>query len=44
VVDDVEQFARRIAADDADEPTRQTDLHWLRVALAPAELGLRHPP
>jgi spectinomycin phosphotransferase len=44
VVDDVEQFARRIVADSVDEPTRQTDLHWLRATLAPAELGLRHPP
>jgi spectinomycin phosphotransferase len=47
VLDDVEQFARRILAGEADgvdEPTRQTDLHWLRVTLAPAELGLRHPP
>jgi spectinomycin phosphotransferase len=47
VIDDVEQFARRILADDADgvdEPTRQTDLHWLRATLAPADLGLRYSP
>jgi spectinomycin phosphotransferase len=44
VIDDVEQFARRILADDVDEPTRQTDLHWLRATLTPAELGRRHTP
>jgi spectinomycin phosphotransferase len=38
-LDDIEQFARRISADDVDEPTRREDLHWLKQTLAPAELA-----
>ena len=34
IVDDVEQFARRILADDVDEPTRRTDLYWLERNLS----------
>jgi spectinomycin phosphotransferase len=42
VVDDVEQFARRILADDVDERTRRTDLYWLQRNLsAPNSVGLR---
>jgi spectinomycin phosphotransferase len=39
VLDDIEQFARRILADDVDEAERREELHWLRLNLAPAKLG-----
>ena len=35
VLDDIEQFARRILADDVDEAQRREELHWLRRNLAP---------
>ena len=30
-LDDIEQFARHIMADDVTEEERHTDLHWLKV-------------